>query len=515
MMRSTKGLIGRLMWMTALLSVAMIAVAVSSWTHLHDVQTDARLAGSVRVAQLQRMADLELNVTRVSLQLRHGILSRTPDELARTLADIQAKRVLMDKILKDYEAALMAQGDKARFQGIPPQVAKFWQVGGENLALIQSGEKSAAFAYLVDHTIPVRNELLAALRESVDFQNQALRQEIEHVASNAGFALNMILGLVFGTIVLLVSMSTVLARQLARRLRQARALAEDVRDGELRPKAHLTEPGSDEFAPLMKALSHMQQTLSGIVREVRDNAQNVATASAQIAHGNQDLSERTERQASAIQETAATMDELSATVRNNAANAQEANQLAHGATDVARQGGNVVTQVVDTMKDINESSRKIVDIIGVIDGIAFQTNILALNAAVEAARAGEQGRGFAVVAGEVRLLAQRSAEAAREIKTLITDSVTRVERGSTLVDDAGLTMNEVVQAIARVSTIVGEISGANQQQSEGVAQVGVAVSQMDQATQQNAALVEESASAAESLRQQADRLVKAVEVFKV
>ncbi len=515
MKRSTKGLIGRLMWMTVLLSVAMIAVAVSSWTHLHEVQTDARVAGTMRVAQLQRMADLELSVTRVSLQLRHGILSRTPEELAQTLADIQAKQALMDKILKDYEAALIAQGDRERFQSIPPKVAKFWQTGGENLALIKAGDKAAAFAYLVDNTIPVRNELLAAVRESVDIQNQALREDIEHVASNAGFALNLILGLVFGTIVLLVSMSTVVARQLARRLRQARALAEDVRDGELRQKAHLVAHGSDEFVPLMRALGHMQLSLAGIVKEVRDNAQNVAAASSQIAHGNQDLSERTEQQASALQETAATMDELSATVRNNAANAQEANHLAHGATDVARQGGNVVTQVVDTMKGINESSRKIVDIIGVIDGIAFQTNILALNAAVEAARAGEQGRGFAVVAGEVRLLAQRSAEAAREITTLITDSVTRVEKGSTLVDDAGLTMNEVVQAIARVSTIVSEISGANQQQSEGVAQVGDAVSQMDRVTQQNAALVEESAAAADSLRQQADRLVKAVEVFKV
>ena len=515
MKRSTKGLIGRLVWMTVVLSVAMIAVAVSSWTRLHEVQTDARLAGSVRVAQLQRMADLELSVTRVSLQLRHAILSRTPDELAQTRADIHAKRALMDKILKEYEAALQADGDKARFESIPPKVAKFWQVGGENLALIERGEKEAAFAFLVDRTIPVRNELLAAARESVDFQNQALREDIEHVASNAGFALNLILALVLGTILLLVAMSTVVARQLARRLRQARALAEDVRDGELRPKPHLIAQGHDEFVPLMSALNHMQQSLAGIVREVRDNAHHVATASAQIAHGNQDLSERTERQASALQETAATMEELSATVRNNAANAQEANQLALGATDVARQGGNVVTQVVDTMRGINESSRKIVDIIGVIDGIAFQTNILALNAAVEAARAGEQGRGFAVVAGEVRLLAQRSADAAREIKALITDSVTRVERGSTLVDEAGGTMNEVVQSIARVSDIVGEISGANQQQSEGVLQVGDAVSQMDQVTQQNAALVEESAAAADSLRQQADRLVKAVEVFKI
>jgi methyl-accepting chemotaxis protein len=252
-----------------------------------------------------------------------------------------------------------------------------------------------------------------------------------------------------------------------------------------------------------------------VVGQVRGNADSVATASAQIAQGNADLSQRTEEEASALQQTAATMEQLGTTVRQNAENAQQANQLAHGASAVALQGGKVVGQVVQTMKGISDSSRKIADIIGTIDGIAFQTNILALNAAVGAARAGEQGRGFAVVAGEVRNLAQRSAEAAKEIKRLIGASVERVEQGSALVDRAGQTMNDVVNSIRRVTDIVGEISAASVQQSTGVNQVGEAVGQMDQVTQQNAALVEESAAAAESLRGQAAALVQAVAAFKL
>jgi len=259
----------------------------------------------------------------------------------------------------------------------------------------------------------------------------------------------------------------------------------------------------------------MRDNLAHVVSGVRGNAQGVASASSEIASGNHDLSIRTEEQASALQQTAASMEELSSTVKQNADNARAANQLAMSASTVAGQGGDVVAEVVTTMKGINDSSKKIADIISVIDGIAFQTNILALNAAVEAARAGEQGRGFAVVAGEVRSLAQRSAEAAKEIKALITTSVERVEQGTQLVDKAGATMTEVVSAIQRVTDIMGEISAASSEQSTGVSQVGDAVTQMDQVTQQNAALVEEMAAAAGSLSQQADALVGAVAVFKL
>jgi methyl-accepting chemotaxis protein-1 (serine sensor receptor) len=307
--------------------------------------------------------------------------------------------------------------------------------------------------------------------------------------------------------------AVVFSRSITRPLGHAVDVARAVAEGDL--SQTLNARGKDEIAQLLNALGTMKDNLTHIVGGVRRNAEGVASASTQIAQGNSDLSGRTEQQASALEETAASMEQLGATVRQNADNARQANQLALGASAVAVRGGEVVGLVVDTMKGINESSKKIADIIGVIDGIAFQTNILALNAAVEAARAGEQGRGFAVVASEVRALARRSADAAKEIKGLIAASVERVEQGSSLVDRAGLTMSEVVGSIGRVTDIMGEISAASNEQSAGVAQVGEAVTQMDQATQQNAALVEESAAAAESLKHQAHALVQSVAVFKL
>ncbi len=288
--------------------------------------------------------------------------------------------------------------------------------------------------------------------------------------------------------------------------------ARRVAAGDLRPAPGLEQAPKGS---VLASLGDMQRSLAGIVGQVRGGSYGVATASAQIAQGNLDLSSRTEEQASALEQTAATMEQLSSTVRNNADNAREASRLAQAAAGVATQGGQVVGQVVNTMQGISDSSRRIGDIIGVIDGIAFQTNILALNAAVEAARAGEQGRGFAVVAAEVRSLAQRSAEPAQDIKTLIGRSVEQVEQGTVLVDEAGKTMDEIVGSIRRVSDIVAEISAASAEQSTGVQQVGDAVGQMDQVTQQNAALVEESAAAAEGLRRQAQQLVEAVAVFRL
>jgi methyl-accepting chemotaxis protein len=270
-----------------------------------------------------------------------------------------------------------------------------------------------------------------------------------------------------------------------------------------------------EMARVLHALSDMQSSLAGVVATVREGSESVATASSEIAQGNNNLSARTEQQSSAIEETAASMEQLSSTVRQNADNAKQANQLAIRASTIAVTGGDVVGQVVETMKDINDASKKIADIIGVIDGIAFQTNILALNAAVEAARAGDQGRGFAVVATEVRSLAGRSAEAAKEIKTLITASVERVNKGSTLVDQAGSTMTEVVSNIRRVTDIMGEISAASSEQALGVTQVSEAITSLDQTTQQNAALVEQMAAAASTLNSQAGDLVQAVSVFKL
>jgi methyl-accepting chemotaxis protein len=324
--------------------------------------------------------------------------------------------------------------------------------------------------------------------------------------------------LMFGAVVLAaiaIVVPTTLANMVSicRPMDGARALAERIATGDL--ASSVDTRGRDEPAALMRSLDAMQQALRRIVGQVRDASESIQVASSEVASGNADLSGRTEQAASNLQQTAASMEQLTGTVRQSADSARQANQLAASAAEVAQRGGSVVSQVVSTMDEINASSKKISDIIGTIDGIAFQTNILALNAAVEAARAGEQGRGFAVVAGEVRSLAQRSAEAAKEIKALIGTSVEKVGSGSRLVADAGATMTEIVASVRRVSDVIGEITAASNEQSDGIGQVNSAVTQLDQMTQQNAALVEESAAAAESLKQQAGLLAQAVGTFKV
>jgi methyl-accepting chemotaxis protein len=349
-----------------------------------------------------------------------------------------------------------------------------------------------------------------------EFNALAMKTLVSALEARAAQARNielLVAAVILGGLVAALWLSLVFIRSITGPLSEALTVANAVAEGDLRVKVNVR--GDNELGQLMQALATMRDHLARVVQQVMVGAESVATASAQIAQGDNDLSGRTEEQASALEETSASMEELGSTVQQNADNAHQANQLAQNASTVAIKGGDVVGQVVHTMKDINDSSKRIADIISVIDGIAFQTNILALNAAVEAARAGEQGRGFAVVASEVRSLAGRSAEAAKEIKQLIDASVERVAQGTALVDQAGNTMTEVVSAIRRVTDIVGEISSSSSEQATGVSQVVEAVAQMDQTTQQNAALVEEIAAAADSLRSQAQQLVQTVSVFKI
>ncbi|MBF9263246.1 Four helix bundle sensory module for signal transduction [Paracidovorax cattleyae] len=380
-------------------------------------------------------------------------------------------------------------------------------------ALTDAGDKAAAMTMLWNEAKPQYVRWLASINALIDHQEALIQQETKTAMAEAATFLYVMLGSMALALVSGIVVAWVVARSVSEPLARAVLISKRIAQGDLSEQIEIDR--HDEVGELQRALAGMQDSLAAVVSNVRGNAESVATASAEIAQGNQDLSSRTEQQASRLQQTAASMDQLGSTVKQNADNARQANQLAQGASEVAAKGGEVVGQVVTTMQGISDSSRKIGDIIGVIDGIAFQTNILALNAAVEAARAGEQGRGFAVVAGEVRSLAQRSAEAAKEIKNLIGRSVEQVEQGTALVDQAGKTMGEIVGSIKRVSDIVAEISSASQEQSSGISQVGDAVGQMDQATQQNAALVEESAAAAESLKGQAQQLVQAVAVFKL
>jgi methyl-accepting chemotaxis protein len=382
--------------------------------------------------------------------------------------------------------------------------------------LAEKGNKAESGSLLIGEVRTLQNVIFKATND-LRTQQKELADQLAHEAANTASTSTT---LMLGAAVLMLVISAIVGWLITRNLSNSLGaepvvlseLAGRVADGDLSVQLQVR---SGDTVSVMAAMARMQTSLLGIVSSVRAGSESVATASSQIAQGNNDLSQRTEEQASALEETAASMEELSSTVKQNADNARQANQLAQNASTVAIQGGEVVAKVVDTMKGINESSGKIADIISVIDGIAFQTNILALNAAVEAARAGEQGRGFAVVASEVRSLAGRSAEAAKEIKLLINASVERVEEGTVLVDQAGVTMTEVVGSIRRVTDIMGEISAASIEQSKGVAQIGEAIQQMDQVTQQNAALVEEMAAAAGSLKTQAQDLVGTVAMFKL
>ena len=437
---------------------------------------------------------------------------------AENQAVTQAHAAVQEYLGKLRKSAAGAPDPKVKelVEAIAAIEAKYSVVALDIVAKANSGDREAALAKLNAECQPLLTALRAAGEEYLSYGSTRAQEEVYRAGQTYELARNVLLVTLVVAFSAAMGMGLLIPRRLMRALggepTELSHAAQRIAEGDLSPVAGAEQAPAGSVLASMGA---MRTNLARTVTQVRIGSDSVATASHQIAQGNQDLSTRTEQQASALQETASSMEELGSTVRHNADNARQANQLAISASAVAAQGGEVVGRVVATMQGISDSSRKIGDIIGVIDGIAFQTNILALNAAVEAARAGEQGRGFAVVASEVRSLAQRSAAAAREIKELISRSVEQVEQGTALVDEAGKTMGQIVGSIGRVSDIVGEISAASEEQSAGVRQVGQAVSQMDQATQQNAALVEESAAAAEGLRQQAQQLVQAVAVFKI
>jgi methyl-accepting chemotaxis protein len=418
----------------------------------------------------------------------------------------------VNEALDVYAATELGDQERQALAALREQVRRYAEVRPRWYRLRIEGRDEEAKAFRAANTTPAGAALVKGLTAQIDLQRRASEAVHRRLDAAAAQVRALVIGVCALALAAVVLLALWIVRVLTGPVAQATEIAHRIAQGRLTNRIPVDR---GPMAHLLAALRDMQAALARTVSAVRANAEQVAIAGSQIAQGNTNLSARTELQASALQQTASSMEQLGATVKQNAGNAQQADELARGASRVAARGGEVVAQVVDTMKGIHESSKKIADIIGVIDGIAFQTNILALNAAVEAARAGEQGRGFAVVAGEVRSLAQRSAAAAREIKGLIGASVERVEQGSALVDQAGATMQEVVGAIQRVTTIMAEISSASAEQSDGVAQVATAVTRMDETTQQNASLVEQGAAAAESLKHQAQQLVQAVAVFEL
>jgi len=447
--------------------------------------------------------------------VRGKAIAKSPDNGLEALFSEEARTSTLrgNEIVKALAAMPISPGEQPLLDKFNAARTAYLGARDPMMAAKRAGNNDEANRIFDTQFAMVGPAYVAALTAVLDYQRKSIDDMNTAIAEDAASGKRRLAWLGGIAIVLGVVLAVLLTRSITRPLASAVEAANEFADGDL--TSEMKVEGKDEPAMLLHAMERMRGNLARVVANVRQGSEGVATASAQIAQGNNDLSARTEQQASSLEETAASMEELGSTVKQNADSARQANQLAMEASTVAIKGGEVVGQVVETMKGINESSRKISDIISVIDGIAFQTNILALNAAVEAARAGEQGRGFAVVASEVRSLAGRSAEAAKEIKSLISASVQRVEQGTVLVDQAGTTMTAVVGSIRRVTDIMGEISSASSEQSAGVAQVGEAVTLMDQATQQNAALVEQMAAAASSLQTQAQELVQVVDVFKL
>ena len=492
------------------LTASILAVGV--W-QLHAVARESAEMMALPLAKERVVADwyssIQASVQRVTAVAKTSDVSLGvffADEIAQSTRHSNEQQ-------KKTEALLQTPEEKEMFAAlVKSRMAYIASRNAISEAKLQGRTEDANRIFTAEFQ-PAAAGYLKSLRALLDAQRASI--DAAAVSVRQGYERGLAQMLVLGAIALLVAavLAFLITRSITRPLGRALAVAQTVAAGDLTSEVGAT--GRDETGRLLQALDVMGQRLRETVGQVRHGADGIATASSEIASGNLDLSSRTEEQASALQQTAASMEQMTATVRQNADNARQANQLAQSTSDLAVRGGAVVGNVVSTMAEIHTASRKIVDIISVIDGIAFQTNILALNAAVEAARAGEQGRGFAVVAAAVRTLAQRSANAAKEIKGLIDDSVQRVDAGNRLVEEAGGVIREVVQGVRRVTDIVGEITSASQEQTTGLEQVNQAITQMDQVTQQNAALVEEAAAATGSLESQAAQLVAAVSVFRL
>jgi len=441
------------------------------------------------------------------------MVSADPDIAATFKGPVDATTNEISEMQKQLDALPLTDADRAQLQKIADLRKTVIATREKARAARAAGNADEAIQTRNTQFLPALTAYIAAQKELVRMQEKRVEDVQEATESRRQTnSIGILVGL--AVIVVLIAIGTVwLVRSIREPLDQANELAARIAGGDL--SSRISTQREDEFGTLLRSLASMNESLGRMVAQVRQSTDSIAIASAEIATGNNDLAQRTEQTSSNLQATASSMEHLTSTVQHSADNARQASQLATSASTVAQRGGEVVTQVVNTMQQIDASSKKIADIISVIDGIAFQTNILALNAAVEAARAGEQGRGFAVVASEVRALAGRSAEAAREIKSLIVTSVENVESATALVTNAGATMEDIVQSVRRVADVIGEITAAANEQSAGIAGVNQAIGNLDQMTQQNAALVEESAAAAESLREQADRMKDAVSVFRV
>ena len=476
-------------------------------------------AGTMLIVQdkwpkIEKSTLLLENVDTIAIALRNMMLNADEKDRQLQLSRIAEARKNVDRALAELDALISSEKGSAKLSAVMENRGRYKDGQDKLIALIQSGDEEAAKAYLADELRPVLGAYKAALKDLIAHEVAQIRQTGEMAEQTYQDSRLLMLGLGALALSLAAGIGLVITRGLLKQLGgepgYAAEIAGEIAAGKLDVQVAVA---ADDRTSLLHAMETMRTQLAGVVRDVRASTDLINTASGEIAAGNQELSARTEQQASALEETASSMEELTSTVRQNADNARQANQLAVSASDVAAKGGAVVAQVVGTMQSINESAKSIVDIIGVIDGIAFQTNILALNAAVEAARAGEQGRGFAVVATEVRTLAQRSASAAKEIKALIDNSVQKVDAGAKLVDEAGVTMAAIIDSVRSVTDIMSEITAASAEQSAGIEQINMAVTQMDQVTQQNAALVEEAAAASASMQDEAGNLSRAVGVF--